>query len=293
MNVLKFTRSIALALVAWGSASSAVQAEFLVGLTTTNSLVRFDSVTPGVVSNAVAITGIGAGETIFDIDYRPANGLLYGFGSTGSLYAINAATGVATLSATLMGVTLNTNTTRVGIDFNPTVDRVRIVSNTGQDLRLTPGTSATTIDGNLNGAASSAVSVAYSNNVAGATTTTLFYIGSNSFNSLYNTTAPNDGTLSLVGSLGFTSTQDVGFDISGTTGIAYASLANPTGSGSSLYTVNLLTGSASLTGPIAGGLTLRGLTVVIPASVPEPASLAMLSIGLLSAVGYWRRNRNR
>lgn len=290
MNIIKRAQFVLFAVWAFSSAASAVQAEFLVGLTTSNSLVRFDSATPGVVSNSVAITGIGAGETIFDIDYRPANGLLYGFGSTGSLYAINTVTGAATLSATLIGVTLDANTTRVGIDFNPTVDRVRIVSNTGQDLRLTPGTSVTTSDGRLSGAANSAVSVAYTNNFAGATTTTLFYIGPNSPSSLYNTAAPNDGALSLVGSLGFSSTQDVGFDISGTTGIAYASLTNPTGSGSSLYTVNLSTGMATSVGSI-GGLALRGLTVVIPASVPEPASLAMLGIGIVGVGSYLRRNR--
>jgi hypothetical protein len=112
-----------------------VQAESVVGMTSTNSLVTFDSATPGIASAPIPITGIGA-ETIFDIDRRPANGLLYGLGSAGNLYLINPTTGAATLSATLTGVNLDPNATRFGIDFNPTVDRLRIVSNTGENMSL-------------------------------------------------------------------------------------------------------------------------------------------------------------
>ena len=45
------------------------RAESVIGLTTANSLVTFDSATPGAISAAIPITGIGA-ETIFDIDRR-------------------------------------------------------------------------------------------------------------------------------------------------------------------------------------------------------------------------------
>jgi hypothetical protein len=69
-----------------------VRAESVIGLTSANSLVTFDSLTPGVVSAAIPITGVGA-ETIFDIDRRPANGLLYGLGSAGNLYLIKCGGG--------------------------------------------------------------------------------------------------------------------------------------------------------------------------------------------------------
>src|SRR4030095_1791444 len=161
--------AIALTLLVLGFSAfgpTAARAELLIGLTTlsgSNSLFTFDSATPGTVSAPVPITGVGA-ETILDIDIRPADLLLYGLGSLGNLYSINRTTGAATLSASLTGVTLDSLATRFGIDFNPTVDRLRIVSNTGQDLRLTPGTGLTTIDTNLNGDATGAVSVAYTNN---------------------------------------------------------------------------------------------------------------------------------
>ena len=46
-----------------------------------NSIVRFNSATPGTIISTVPVVGLAAGETLKAIDYRPANGLLYG-GST-------------------------------------------------------------------------------------------------------------------------------------------------------------------------------------------------------------------
>jgi len=269
--------------------TKSARAESVIGLTTTNSLVTFDSASPGTISAPVSITGIGT-ETILDIDRRPANGLLYGLGSAGNLYVI-AANGAATLNASLTGVTLDPNATRFGIDFNPTVDRLRIVSNTGQDLRLTPGTGVTTIDSPLNGAATGAVSVAYTNNSAFATTTTLFYIGPSTPTSLFNTTNPNGGVLDLVGLLGPSSSQNVGFDISGLTGTAYASLTALTGSGSSLYSINLTTGAATSVGVIGTGTTtLRG--IALTPIIPEPAGIVLLGIGLVGVAFGARRKRS-
>ena len=246
----------------------AVRAEPIFGLTTTNSIVKFDSVTPGTVSAPIIVTG-----------------------SAGNLYLIDMTTGAAILSATLTGVVLDPSATRFGIDFNPTVDRLRIVSNTGQNLRLTPGSSVTTIDSALNGAATGAVSVAYTNNDTDpATGTVLFYLGPSVPNTVFNSFNPNGGVLSLVGAMGVNSSQNVGFDISGLTDIAFASLQSPTGGGSSLYEINLSTGAASLIGSIDTGLALRGIAAS-PATgtVPEPGTLSAIGLGLLAMLLSGRR----
>ena len=263
-------------------AGVAVRAEPIFGLTTTNSIVKFDSATPGTVSAPIIVTGIGA-ETLLDIDIRPEDGALYALSSAGNLYLIDMTTGAAILSATLTGVVLDPAATRFGIDFSPTVDRLRIVSNTGQNLRLTPGSSVTTIDSALNGAATGAVSVAYTNNDTDpATGTVLFYLGPSVPNTVFNSFNPNGGVLSIVGAMGVTSSQNVGFDISGLTDIAFASLQSPTSGGSSLYEINLTTGVASLVGSIDTGLALRGIAASPAAgTVPEPGTLSAIGLGLL------------
>jgi hypothetical protein len=96
------------------------------GLTTTNNLVTFDSATPGTVSSSIAITGLQANETILGIDFRPATQSLYGLGSSSRLYDLNLTTGAATQVGSAGAFTLSGNA--FGFDFNPTVDRIRVVS---------------------------------------------------------------------------------------------------------------------------------------------------------------------
>ena len=66
--------------------------------------------------------------------------------------------------------------TSFGFDFNPAVDRIRIVSNTGQNLRFNPNDGVVNVDGNLNPGTPSISAAAYTNNFAGTATTSLFAI---------------------------------------------------------------------------------------------------------------------
>ena len=77
-------------------------AETLIGLTTTNQLVTFDSASPGMAGPLMTITGLAPDERILGIDHRPTTGLLYGIGSASNLYTLDAATGSATLVAALV-----------------------------------------------------------------------------------------------------------------------------------------------------------------------------------------------
>lgn len=220
-----------------------------------NELLIFNPLASSPVPVVKAITGIQAGESILGIDMRPVNGQLYAIGSTSRIYTINAASGAAVLVGTGPLTTLLT-ATQVGFDFNPTVDRIRIVGNNGQNFRVNPLDAALTVDGaiTLNSAAISGA--AYTNNFAGATTTVLFDIDS-SGDRLYRQDPPNAGTLVDVGPLGINVESNNGFDIGGTSGIAYGVF---TVSGvQKIYTVNLSTGAATAGGTLS--LAVRGFTL--------------------------------
>ncbi|MDZ4749761.1 MAG: DUF4394 domain-containing protein [Saprospiraceae bacterium] len=153
------------------------------------------------------------------IDMRPATGQLYALGSSNRLYTINMASGAAT-AVGLAPFSQALNGFFFGFDFNPTVDRIRIVSNKGQNLRVHPVTGAVAfVDGGLNPGMPEIDAAAYTNNFAIATTTTLFVMDYNT-DGLYTLTPPNDGKLNLIGSLGMDIYKANGFDIGGTSGMA-------------------------------------------------------------------------
>jgi hypothetical protein len=252
-----------------------------------NSLLSFDTATPGVTSTVGAITGLGAGETVIGFDFRPANGVLYAVtrdaSNGGHLYTVNTTTAAATAAGTLARFTALAGT-KFDVDFNPQADRLRIVSDSGQNLRVNVDTFVVTTDAPLNGPATGATGAAYLNNVAAAGSTTLFEIDPLT-NKLYSLANPNNGTLTAVGSgLGVDPTAVNGFDIR-SNGEAYANL---TVNGiTSLYSINLQTGAASLVGPIGAGAATTGfalapsgtLQFASPAvSVSEGAGNASLTI---------------
>jgi hypothetical protein len=211
-----------------------------------NSLVIFNPQTP---TNTVAkpITGLESNESVVGIDFRPVNGQLYAVGSHSRLYTLNtssgAATFVASLSVPLSGASF-------GVDFNPVVDRLRILSNAGQNLRVNPADGATIVDGALNPGTPAVTAAAYTNNFAGTTTTMLFAIDVNS-DQLLLQNPPNNGTLTEIGSLHDVNADAfTGFDIGGTSGIPYALLT--TGNSTKLYRINTSTGTATSIGDFNG-----------------------------------------
>ena len=78
------------------------------GLTSTNSLVVFS--TNGTVATGPIITGVGVGEEVVGIDFRPFTGELYALtgdaGTVGRLYTVNPVSGAAS-ALTLVGVLTN------------------------------------------------------------------------------------------------------------------------------------------------------------------------------------------
>lgn len=278
-------------------AGAAANAEPIVGLTTTNALVTFDSAAPTNASAPATITGLQSlNERILGIDLRPTTGVIYGVSTDSKVYSLTtggAATFVATLSSPLASNV-------VGFDFNPMADlagmaSLRIVSSTGQNYAFNVATGATTV---ATAVQPSFAAVAYSNNdLDPATATSLYYIDMASDQLKVATANFNAPTITTVGSLGFDVNGVSGFDISGS-GLSFAALTDANTDKSGLYTINLGTGAATLVGAFGiGGNTaisppLLGLTAAT-APIPEPETYALMLAGLAGIGFVARRRRSR
>lgn len=242
----------------------------LLGITETSKLLSFNSAAPQkLCTGPAAITGLATGETLHGADLRPANGNIVALGSSGALYILNPATNAVTALSTLSADTVNDptpdftalNGAAFGVDFNPVVDRLRVVSNTGQNLRINVETGKVITDGAINGAGAGATAAAYTNSFGSAGTsggTTLFVIDP-ATDTLSTQNPPNNGTLVTVGALGVDATS-ADFEINGRTGAALAALTVGAATVSDLFTVNLLSGAATRVNAIGGGERVRGIT---------------------------------
>jgi hypothetical protein len=238
-------------------------------LTASNKLASFNRDSAATIRTNVAISGLAAGESLVGIDFRPADGLLYGVGSTGRLYTIDTTTAAATLKSTLTADATDTTLpyaslsgAQFGVDFNPAADRLRIVSDTGQNLRINVDTGAVTTDGPINGGAANAAvtASAYTNSFAGTANTVLFAIDSAN-GTLFTQNPPNNGNLSVPVTLGITASSVSGFDIDAVTNTGYAVFT--VGGVRNFYSVNLTaTGNAAtVIGAIGVSEDIRGLAV--------------------------------
>lgn len=277
-----------LALVA-GSASG----QTVYGITRDNRLLSFNPATPGTLNTDVAISGLAVGETALGIDVRPLTGEIFVFGSTNRMYSVTpagAATGVGAGFTALA-------TTVTSFDFNPTVDRVRVVDALANNRRLNPVTGGdaatdTALTYSAGGSTPRASGVAYTNAQFGANvplgSTREMFVDSaldvlGEVGSMAGGNASfNGGVCTQIGALGFNLSDDAGFDIFGPTGALY--LSDLTTGGANFYTVNIGTGAASLVGLIGTGNRL----VTDIATIPAPGAGAAAVIGL-AMVGRRRR----
>lgn len=296
----------------------------LLGLATPASgpqqLLAFRSDTPETVSGVVDVSGLAAGETLVGIDSRPRTGQVYGVGSAGRLYTLDPASGIATPVANGQ-ISVALDGTRFGVDFNPAADRLRIVSDTGQNLRVNvdnaAGMGGTTVDGPL--PAGDIVHAAYTNSVSDTATTQLQYVDSTSNGLLATTDANNPlmttspfGTavgMNVPGDLQVDITDRGGYDIVGPFNRRIGAFAT-TGAPDAfrLYTLGAEGGlnseaKAITTGAIAvpAGAQLDGITALVgdtvrlgsaTVSVTEdggPATVSIVREGALDGavtVGY-------
>lgn len=226
-------------------------------------LVQFNPLKPGTVSNRVTVTGLTGGDTsLVGIDYRVQDGSLYGVGNSAAsagVYSLDAKTGVATPVTRL---TVALSGTSFGVDFNPAANALRVISDTGQNLRqpfATPG-AATVADGALSYAAPAVATgvngAAYTNNDLDANTATTLFVLDTALDQIAIQSPANAGTLAPTGKLGVDAAGVTGFDI-------YSVLRNGSSVGSiglaavngSLYEVGLLNGTATRLGTLGAGVT--------------------------------------
>jgi uncharacterized protein DUF4394 len=247
-------RTLLLAVVALSlAAASPAYAATFIGLTGDNGIFQFDSASPGSPGPFMPITGLQSGETVQGIDFRPANGQLYGVGSSNTLYTINTATGAATPVGPL-GMSLSGNS--FGVDFNPAADRLRIVSDADQNLVVDPAT----------GMASAGPPLTYGgmsnpNIVAIADSMALF--GIDATTDYLVVIDPATGMVTNRGPLGVSPGPLVGFDIVDGTGYFAA--------GPFFHLVNLTTGNAPSAGMFPNPLFVKGLAAVpAPGGGPGP-----------------------
>lgn len=266
---------------------SQVQAQTIYGTIGSTVLASFNAATPGTITSTVSITGITAGQTIEGLDFRPNTGQLYAFGynSAGNMYqvyTINRTSGVATAINTATTIALGNGP--IGFDFNPTVDRIRVVSANGGNFRLHPATgliaatdgTLSYVSGDPNAAASpKIVTAGYTNSYIGAATTSL-YNYDNNLNVVTLQNPPNNGSLTTVGASGISSNtttpmvdMDIFYDNMTSTNKAYL-LANSAGSATTdqLYALNVSTGAATLIGAIGATNPVSNIAVFIDRTAP-------------------------
>lgn len=220
----------------------------ILGLTSDQRLICFEERNPADAATIGRISGLSGDTRLVGIDFRPATGRLYGLGNAGGIYLINTGDASAAFQAQL-NVALNGNA--FDIDFNPTVDRLRIVSDAGQNLRANVADGAVTTDTALTNPdpATGIAGAAYTNNDANGNTGTTLYIIDSRSDQLMIQAPPNAGSLNATGRLTFDATSDVGFDIystikGGNTIGAHAFASLVTNGRSRLYMIDLFTGQA-------------------------------------------------
>lgn len=305
---LRSTFLTAILFVAFQSLSTA---QILYGLSS-NRLISFKASLPGALLSNAPITGVDASMSLSGLDFRPATGELYALGYDAAsglarLYTLNTRTGAATAIGTAP-VMLQAGMGKIGFDFNPTVDRIRVTGSNNANFRMHPVTGmVVATDGALSFAATdrnagrnpSVGAVAYTNSFIGATATTL-YNYDDSLNVVTTQVPPNNGTLNTVGSSGIlvnlgvqNTDMDIYTDPATGANRAFLSANNHVSIAnfSRLYNLNLSTGRASLIGFIGPNLKVDDIAVLIERgnqALTGPLAYALSATNNLLTFDTWK-----
>ncbi|HET6706630.1 DUF4394 domain-containing protein [Amycolatopsis sp.] len=229
-------------------------------------MATFTTDRPQVLDWVRVVTGLSGDTALLGIDFRIQNGLLYGVGDHGGVYTISMPPAtpdvvvkkVSQLSVPLWG-------TSFGVDFNPAADRLRLVSDQGQNLRHNLADGVTAEDAVLTtppalGPTRGVTAAAYTNNDLNPDTATTLVDINTATDQVMIQSPANNGALAATGALGVDAGPNAGFDIysdlvAGKTVAVTGFATLAVGGQTSLYSVNLLTGAATAVGqyPLAIG----------------------------------------
>ena len=267
----------------------------------TYELIKFNTGEPQRILDRKPIKGLFGGDALLGMDFRVARGVLYTISHVGRLFTLDTATAelkpvsvgapsgppIATVGGERVMAGYRLTGTAFGFDFNPVADRIRIVSDTGLNLRInpddgyavdsdpnTPGTQPdgplAYVAGDVNaGKKPSLVAAAYTYNKKDEKLTTNYAIDRDlgtlvmqgSKEGETPVVSPNTGQLRTVGSLGIGTVRDASFDIADVSGAAFLSARTAEDSRTRLYLIDLQTGKARLLGTIGNGNPVIGLAI--------------------------------
>ena len=239
-----------------------------------NTLVNFAAATPNTVVEK-PITGLTAGDIVVGIDVRPVNGLMYAFAradvggaptGAASIYLINPDSGAVSGRVAVSGVTFD-GATSVSVDFNPVVDRMRVITFFGQSVAINVADGIAVASPAVQGTGFAAA-VAYTNSAVSATapaSTVLYRIDNQGTPDDLTTITPATGAIATTaGPIGFNLDEVQAFDIGGATNQNSLAALRTTASGAhTLYRINLTTGAATLFNATAA-LSLIGGAAGVP-----------------------------
>ena len=265
---------------------TAADQEMVYAITDSHELIRFVATQPRRVLERKPVTGLAAGDALIGIDFRVARGVLYVLSRSGRLYTVDRANGVLSPVGAAAAALLLDGAV-IGFDFNPTVDRIRVVTPSGHNLRLHPDTGALVDgdpiregvqpDGALHyvagdvhfGLLPDIAGAAYTYNTRDETITTNYAIDrargalvmQGSREGVTPVVSPNTGQLRTVGALGLGALTDVAFDISDVANQALIAVRTAAEPRTRLHRVDLATGRATDLGQVGDGRALVGLAI--------------------------------
>lgn len=261
--------------------------------TVDNTLYRFDTTEAPIEFIEIGpISGLQPTEILAGIDIRPANGMLYGLGTEDRLYIIDKITAAATAVNAAPFVPGLDDSPRFGVDFDPARDTLRVISESGQNLRIDPTSGDSSADFAIQ-FGTNIGALAYTDNVANAPTSTLYGMApsgtmagaSDDFyriGGIDGVPPADNGDLTFVNDMGFDVT-DAAMDISDL-GEALLVGQNPNilPGITNLYSVDVSTGLGSFVtsnGQLAtaSGGRITGFTLEQTAALPEAVAVPSLN----------------